>query len=145
MPYQALPILLSGDLNQEWNVKRVLRLWPAVVGWLGLAVYLSWNLYWLCHGRLAPSLLRSLTGIPAPTTGGTRAIRCLFNGAWQESLRFNAFAVPIAVLFLATIAALLWRIVRRKPLLLPNSWFALWAVVLIVAWICKLFGDPQYW
>ena len=126
-------------------MKRFLRLWPAVIGWSGLAIYVSWNVYWLCHGRLAPSLLRSLAGIPAPTTGGTRAIRCLLKGNWQESLRYNAFAIPIAILLLASVAVLAWRLIQGKPFLLPNSWFAIWAVVLIFAWICKLCGDPQYW
>jgi hypothetical protein len=141
----ALPILHLEDVYQERNVKRFLRLWPAVAGWSGLAIYISWNAYWLCNGRLAPSLLRSLAGIPAPTTGGTRAIRCLLCGDWRESLRYNALAVPIAILLLATVAALVLRFVRHKPLLLPNSWFALWAIVLIFAWICKLCGDPLYW
>ncbi len=39
-----------------------------------LPVYICWNLFFLAHGRTAPSLLLALTGRPSPTTGMTRSL-----------------------------------------------------------------------
>jgi uncharacterized protein DUF2752 len=115
---------------------------------LGVAfavVYLGWNVFWLVQARIPPSLFIALTGYPCPTTGGTRAMKCLAAGDWQESLRYNPFAVPMTVLFVLTFGWLVAQLALRKRLSLP-SWIVIsWAVILPIAWIVKLTGDPAYW
>lgn len=119
--------------------------WPAFLGWCLLVGYVTWNLFWLSSGRVPPSIFKAITGLPAPTTGGTRAMRSLREGALSESLRYNPFAVPITLLFVATIAAVAVSAVRGRGLRISGQWAVAWAVLLLVAWIWKLTGDPQYW
>ncbi len=57
-------------------------------------VWCGWNLFWLSRGQPPSALFRALTGLPAPTTGGTRAGKALLAGDWRESLRWNPLAVP---------------------------------------------------
>src|SRR5207253_2663933 len=109
------------------------------------AIYVSWNVYWLAHGRLAPSLLKAATGIPAPTTGGMRALRALSRGDWQTSLRANPLAVPITILFVASLAVVSVQLLRGRRPRLGNRWLAVWLGLLAVAWVAKFFGDPHYW
>jgi hypothetical protein len=126
-------------------MKRFFCYWRAYLGWSVLIGYFCWNLFWLAGGRLAPSLLLALTGIPAPTTGGTRAFRALARGDWRESLDCNPFAVPMVFLFVLTLSALAARIARTGKWLISNQWFYLWAALLLVAWVTKLLGNPKYW
>ncbi len=116
--------------------------------WLGIAAalgYVFWNLYWLCQFRLPPSIFKAVTGYPCPTTGASRSFQCLLRGDWQESLRFNAMTVPIIALFVLSLGLLAWRFVTRQRVRLPMSFFWAWVVVLLVAWVLKLTGDPLYW
>jgi hypothetical protein len=126
-------------------MKRLVSRWRAILGWTALFGYVSWNLYWLAHGRLAPSILSATTGIPAPTTGGTRAFRALAHGDWRESLRCNPFAVPIVILFVLTLSVLAARVLRTGKWLISNRWFYVWAALLLIAWLTKLLGNPTYW
>ncbi|MEX1090689.1 MAG: DUF2752 domain-containing protein, partial [Phycisphaeraceae bacterium] len=64
--------------------------------------YAGWNAWWLAHGLVPPSLLAAATGLPSPTTGGTRAMMALGHGNWLASLRFNAMAVPISLLLVVS-------------------------------------------
>ncbi|MFN0019289.1 MAG: DUF2752 domain-containing protein [Pirellulaceae bacterium] len=110
-----------------------------------LTVYVGWNSYWLFQGTLAPSLFQSLTGLPCPTTGCTRSFLSLSRGEWQESLRFNAFLVPICLLLVASFLQISMGVVSRRRLSLSHVLVSSWGIVLLLAWILKLAGDPRYW
>ena len=110
-----------------------------------LAVYGGWNLYWLAQLQLAPSLFQTLTGLPCPTTGCTRSFLALCRAEWQESLRFNALLVPICLLAIVSVLLLGGQAVQRRKLSLPSVLVVLWGIVLPLAWILKLAGDPRYW
>ncbi|MBC7856052.1 MAG: DUF2752 domain-containing protein [Pirellulaceae bacterium] len=110
-----------------------------------LAVYVGWNVYWLGQLRIAPSLFQSLTGLPCPTTGCTRSFFALCHGEWRESLRFNALLVPICALLIATVLQLIGQFVTWRRLSLSNVLVVLWGIVLPLAWVLKLAGDPRYW
>lgn len=102
-----------------------------------LAVYLLWQVIWLVEGRLPPSLYWGLTGWPSPTTGGVRAICCLVEGEWLQSLRYNPFAVPLTVLFLATLLAVFHSLLRDGRPRLSTVWLRAWWVCLALAWIVQ--------
>ncbi len=68
----------------------------------GFVVYLAWNFVWLFQGNVPPSLFQTLTGWPAPTTGGTRSFHYLLAGDWSESLRYNAMTIPVILLLAAS-------------------------------------------
>jgi hypothetical protein len=67
------------------------------------------------------------------------------NGDVRESLRLNAAAVPISLLFAAS---LLWptlQWLRGRPAQLSNRWLYAWGALLLTAWILKLCSDPDTW
>ena len=110
-----------------------------------LVVYVLWNLCWLAHARVPPSLFLALTGLPCPTTGGTRSFLCLLRGDWRGSLAYNAMTVPILGLLLFCVACLTIQVIRRQRMRLPNWTLWAWLGVLGVAWVIKLIGSPAYW
>jgi hypothetical protein len=109
------------------------------------SAYCIWNLWWLAQARIPPSIFMAITGVPAPTTGGTRAILQLLQGNLLESLRYNCMAVPLLLLFLSNLLALGWLALTRRRLVLPEWVWWLWLAVLGIGWISKLCGDPAYW
>jgi hypothetical protein len=100
--------------------------------------YLIWNLAWLVQGRLAPSMLWALTGVPSPTTGGTRSLTALLGGDVTDSLQWNACLIPICGLLLITLIQLIRQAMHRSPLRLSPTIAWCWFVVLSAAWILKL-------
>ncbi len=127
------------------NPQRVLRFALRVVATGMLALYILWNLYWLAQARVPPSLFLGLTGLPAPTTGGTRSILRFLDGDWRGSLAFNAMTLPILALFVYSVGLLLLRFVRHRRLRLPGWTTWAWLIVLTTAWVLKLTGSPEYW
>ncbi|HEY1858780.1 MAG TPA: DUF2752 domain-containing protein, partial [Gemmataceae bacterium] len=124
---------------------RILLQIQRFVAALLFAGYGLWNLYWLAQGCIPPSIFLKVTGWPCPTTGGTRAIIQLCHGVWHESLRYNAMAIPIIVLLALSLGWLARQAVAKTNLNLPLGIFWSWVIVLGVAWVLKLTGDPLYW
>jgi len=122
-----------------------LRQLLSMVAVMGFIAYCAWWAYWLLQGRLPSAPLRALTGLPAPTTGCTRSLRCLFQGDVATALQWNVFSVPIAALFALSLGWLMVRLLRRRPLLLPSCFLYIWAAILLLAWAAKLLGNPLYW
>ena len=110
-----------------------------------LFVYIGWNAFWLSQQVIPPSLFTALTGLPCPTTGATRACRCLIKGDVRESLRFNAMAIPLVAMFLATAVTVVYRVRRRRTVSLPGWFVPAWLGLLSLAWILKLSSSPSYW
>lgn len=108
-------------------------------------LYVVWNLAFILQGKIPPSMLTGLTGLPSPTTGGTRSISHLLHGDLQESLRANLFAFPISACFSVTLLLLGAQLLHHKPLSLPRWLVGTWGILLLSAWIFKLTGDPTYW
>jgi hypothetical protein len=132
------------DLRKH-DLRAAIRKFLRVAAVVSFLAYCLWNVYWLAQGQIPPSIFRSATGLPAPTTGGTRAVIALCRGEALESLRYNAMAIPILLLFTLTIGWLGRQAAARRRLLLPFGFFWAWLVVLAVAWVLKLTGDPMYW
>ena len=125
--------------------RRAARNAPRVVASGLFGFYLLWNLYWLAHGRFAPSIFLGFTGLPGPTTGWTRGLLNLLRGEWGKSLSYNAMTVPILVLLVFCVALLAVQLARRRPLRLPNWTLWAWLLVLGVSWALKLTGSPAWW
>ena len=79
-----------GSVSEWW------RLFLRVLAGTLFVVYCFWQIFWLVQGKLAPALFRAATGIPAPTTGGTRSLIQLCQGDWRASLSWNPMAVGTA-------------------------------------------------
>ena len=127
---------MSGPTAGRWEsaCHALLRLLAAAVS----CVYGGWQLFWLTQGRIPPALFLALTGLPAPTTGGTRAMLHLAHGEWRASLIANPMAVPITVLFGLSVGWLLYRGLRQRRWSLPAGCLLAWLSVLGVAWAIKL-------
>jgi hypothetical protein len=63
-------------------------------------------------------LLRTLTGLPCPTCGGTRATLALAGGEWAAAFRYNPL-VTVAWLCLAAWLVLRFGFRRRRPVTVP--------------------------
>jgi Protein of unknown function (DUF2752) len=103
-----------------------------------LVVYLGWQIYWLAQGTIPPSLLLAATGIPAPTTGGTRSLRALLDGDWRLSLNHNAMTLPIMAISLYSFLLIVAQKCRGMKPNLPRRIVIAWVVILSLAWIIKL-------
>ena len=70
--------LIPGETDPE-------RLWGILLGATGVLVA-----SWLWLGLPTPACpLHAITGIPCPTCGATRGVRCLIHGDWGDALRWN--------------------------------------------------------
>jgi len=124
------------------------RIWRFTLRTFAIAlavVFVGWNAFWLCQFQGPPSLMKALTGLPAPTTGITRSLKQLLSGNWLESVRYNAMLAPIGALLVLTLGLLAWQLFRRQRLAMPRWTVLGWGIVLIAAWVLKLAGDPNYW
>lgn len=113
---------------------------------LGAALlYLVWNIVFLSRGRIPPSILTGPTGIPSPTTGGTRAIRFLSQGDIEQSLQAHPLAVPIVLLYVGSLLALIVNFYRQRRIYLAKGWLIAWLILLGISWIAKLLGPTEFW
>ena len=71
--------------------------------------------------------LRTLTGMPCPLCGMTRAVVAAMHGHVLESLRFNPAGVLVVLLALALLAGMKLERVRVPPWLLVTLVALLWA------------------
>ena len=71
--------------------------------------------------------LRTLTGVPCPLCGMTRAVVAAMHGHLLESLRFNPAGVLVVLLAFALIAGLRLDRVRVTPWVVPVFGALLWA------------------
>lgn len=101
-------------------------------------VYIAWNLFELSLFQIPSSLFLAVTGLPCPTTGGTRAMLALWEGRVGDSLRFNPLAVPITALAIATLGQLLRSYYQHRQLRLSTPWLRGWLWLLAVAWVVQL-------
>ena len=101
--------------------------------------YVGWNVYWITQYRIPPSMLKGLSGLPAPTTGGTRSLLALANGAVLESLYFNPMTLPFVGLLLFTVAQAAKRGSANRTV------FSAWIWLLSIAWVIKLMSPQETW
>jgi hypothetical protein len=101
------------------------------------AAYVIWNAWWLLRGAIPPSMLTGLTSVPAPTTGGTRAMLALWQGEFQRSLQFNPLAVPFCLTLVLSLAQLSWNWFRGERVILRKWLVWTWLAVLLLGWVAK--------
>jgi hypothetical protein len=104
----------------------------------GFLFYLAWNIRLLGQGRIPPSIFLAVTGLPCPTTGGSRSCAALLRGDLAASLSFNAMMLPIVALLGITIGELAFKRFRHRPLVISRALAWSWPAVLTLAWVLKL-------
>ena len=129
------------------NTRRA-DLWHSLLRYAAIlcaTFYGLWNLAFLIQAKIPPSILTGLTGLPSPTTGGTRSMQLLWRGHFRESLQANLFAVPITLCFVFTLGLLVAQRMRHRKLSVPSWLVTTWGLLLLIAWLAKLIGDRTYW
>lgn len=133
------------------NAQYWVNLWYRMLRCLAVAlisVFAAWQVFWLSSGQLPPALFLAITGLPAPTTGGTRSLICLLRGDWVGSLHHNAMAVPITLLAISCVTLVITQAIRGRPARLSRHTGIAWLVVLGLAWSIKLlqvlFFSPSF-
>jgi hypothetical protein len=119
--------------------------WPPLWACGLFAAYVVWNAFWLASGKIPPSALRAILGVPCPTTGCTRAVVSLLHGDLRASLLWNPFTIPILILLGMSLQMLLWAALHKKKLLLPRWMGIAWLSVLLMAWAAKFIFGRAYW
>jgi hypothetical protein len=122
-------------------IRRVVR--ASALGLFGF--YLLWNALWIAKGRIPPSILRAVTGLPCPTTGGYRSFMALCSGHLAQSLLFNPLLLVYLLHFGCSMAILLAQAARRVRLALPPLVAWMWALALLLGWAAKFALGRQYW
>lgn len=107
--------------------------------------YLVWNAAWIAHGRIPPSILREIAGIPCPTTGGIRSLIALFRGEFALSFLYNPLMLIYILLFCYSMAVLLRQRINRMRLVLSPFVAWAWCVSLLIGWAAKFVLGRQYW
>lgn len=116
---------------------------PVAFGMFGF--YLFWNAVWIASGRLPPSMLRALAGVPCPTTGCTRSMIALFHGQWAEAFCWNPFTLTYVGLLACSAFLLVRQILRGERLMLRPLVGWLWMASLLAGWGAKFLIGPRYW
>lgn len=112
--------------------------WLKCIAFALVVVYGGWNLVALSMSRVPESLLLAITGLPCPTSGGTRAVWCLFQGDVVGSLQWNPMAVPIVLLAAATVVRVAFLARSRSRISLSMVCVQCWLWTLTLAWLIQL-------
>lgn len=126
---------------QESLIRRITR--AAALG--AFVFYLAWNAVWIAHGRIPPSILRAIGGIPCPTTGGYRSFIALCRGEFVQSFFYNPLMLVYVLLFCYSMAALFQQWIHRKRLVLSPLIAWMWCASLLIGWAAKFALGRQYW
>lgn len=128
-------------LRHQTRLGALLKI-AAAVAFIG---YCSWNAFWLCHGRLAPSIWSSVSGLPCPSSGVVRSVSAALAGEYRDFILYNPFTIPFLFLFILSAYKLIrvWKETRK--LLLPAFVGRLWLIALVTAWLAKFVIGKQYW
>lgn len=118
---------------------------PPLWACLAFAGYLIWNIRYLASGRVPPSMLLGILGLPCPTTGCMRSLESLLHGSVSSSLAWNPFTVPIVVLLILSGLTLGRSVVKTGKPVLSNWIGTAWWTVLLAAWIAKFLLGRNYW
>ena len=116
---------------------------PLALGAFGF--YLLWNAFWLASGKMPISILTAFSGIPCPTTGGTRSLLAALQGHWLEAFLWNPLTPAYVLLMVCSVARLARQSIRRERLALPSVIARLWILALAAGWVAKLAIGPKYW
>jgi hypothetical protein len=127
--------------HQESLTGRIVR----IVSITAFFFYLAWNAVWIAKGRIPPSILRAVIGLPCPTTGGYRSFLALWRGEFVQSFFFNPLMPVYVLLFLYSIAVLLRQLICRKRLALSPFMGWMWVGSLLLGWVAKFVLGRQYW
>jgi hypothetical protein len=107
--------------------------------------YLAWNVAWIAHGRIPPSILKAIGGVPCPTTGGCRSFVALCRGEFVQSFLYNPLMLVYLMLFCYSMGILFRQWLHGKRLVLRPFIAWMWCASLLIGWAAKFALGKQYW
>jgi len=108
-------------------------------------VYCHWQLWNLAKGKIPPSLFKTITGLPCPSTGCIRSINAYLSGNFLEGFLWNPMSLVFLVLLAWSLATIGYRVFKREPICLDGRLSAAWIFALGLAWILKFMLGSDYW
>lgn len=125
-------------------MQKFLQHFGRICGWLALIFYVSWNVFWLYKGHLAPSIVKYYFGIPSPSTGMTRSLIALGELDGRAFFLWNPMTLPLLAIFVLTLGIITFQWLRKMPLRISPWLFRIWIGILLTAWMIKLLQYPEW-
>lgn len=116
---------------------------PVALG--AFAFWVLWNGAWLTSGHVPPSILTAFTGIPSPTTGGTRSLLAAVDGRWVDSVLWNPLTFVYLSMAVGSGIFLARQALTGKRISLSGGMARTWVFVLATGWLMKLVIGPRSW
>ncbi len=126
-----------------WNKIRIKRSY--LLFGISFTFYCLWQIYWLWHKKIPPSIFEKLTGIPCPTSGGCRSIDMYCQGNFVEGFLWNPMSLIFIVLFIISVLSICNKIIKKDKLYLNKFIVYAWFYSLLIGWFFKFLIGDKYW
>lgn len=105
--------------------------------------------YFLLTGEMLlsfPCPFRQITEFPCPFCGMTRALVCILDLDFENSVKFSPFALPIILMLGIGFYFLVFQFLKKEEIILPSFLGNALLITIFSNWLIKiLFTSPYYW
>ena len=99
-------------------------------------IYLLINTVTKQNETIRVCFIKSVTGIPCPSCGSTRAIQLIFQNKWIDSLAMNPFGIVAAVLMIVIPTWIFFDVVFKKETFF--KWYKKMEVIIRKPWLATI-------
>ncbi len=99
-------------------------------------IYLLINTVTKQNETIRVCFIKSVTGIPCPSCGSTRAIQLIFQNKWIDSLAMNPFGIVVAVLMIVIPTWIFFDVVFKKETFF--KWYKKMEVIIRKPWLATI-------
>ncbi len=99
-------------------------------------IYLLINTVTKQNETIRVCFIKSVTGIPCPSCGSTRAIQLIFQNKWIDSLAMNPFGIVVAVLMIVIPTWIFFDVVFKKETFF--KWYKKIEVIIRKPWLATI-------
>ncbi len=99
-------------------------------------IYLLINTVTKQNETIRVCFIKSVTGIPCPSCGSTRAIQLIFQNKWIDSLAMNPFGIVVAVLMIVIPTWIFFDVVFKKETFF--KWYKKMEVIIRKPWLASI-------
>ena len=99
-------------------------------------IYLLNNTVTKQNETIRVCFIKSVTGIPCPSCGSTRAIQLIFQNKWIDSLAMNPFGIVVAVLMIVIPTWIFFDVVFKKETFF--KWYKKMEVIIRKPWLASI-------
>ena len=99
-------------------------------------IYLLINTVTKQNETIRVCFIKSVTGIPCPSCGSTRAIQLIFQNKWIDSLAMNPFGIVVAGLMIVIPTWIFFDVVFKKETFF--KWYKKMEVIIRKPWLATI-------